>query len=68
MTEELVRRVTNTDRRERFKWIDPEGIRAFINSTKLLPLHKHAPMDLDVTNLSPEGAAQRILEHVHGFE
>jgi hypothetical protein len=64
----LLGRVDNVDRRERLKTIDPVGVRALIESTRLVDVEPYAPLDLDVTELSPEDAASRILDHVNTFE
>lgn len=67
-TDELIRRVPNADRQERLKWIDPDGVRAFVSATQLLPLHPYSPLEIDVTTLSPMAAAQRILDHVRSLD
>jgi hypothetical protein len=66
-TEVLLGRVDNADRRERLKSIDPVGVRALIDSTRLIDVRPHTALDLDVTNLSPTDAAARILDHVNTF-
>jgi len=66
-TEELLRRVANADRRERLKWIDPDGVRSYVGATQLISLGEHAPIDIDVTYLSPVEGARQILRHVQGF-
>lgn len=57
--EELARRIGSDDRRARMKWIDPEGLRAWLPGQRLLD----APdaFDLDVTSMTPEEAADAIL-------
>ena len=52
------------DRQERQKWIDPDAIRAFVDSAELLRPDHPGSMDIDVTMRSPEHAADRILEHI----
>jgi hypothetical protein len=62
--DELLRRVTGADRRERFKWIDPGAVERFVTSRALLAVDSDAPLTLDVTKLSPDQAAHRILDHI----
>jgi hypothetical protein len=62
--EELIRRVTNADRRERSKWIDPDGVRALVSSTSLLSLDEYDPIEIDVTGVPPEESAWQVLQHV----
>lgn len=62
--EALLRRVDNDDRRQRMKSIDPAGVRALIDSTRLLDVAGHDPIELDTTHLSPDDAAASILDHI----
>jgi hypothetical protein len=63
-SDELVRRVGNPDRRERRKTIDPVGVRALAESTRLIGVEPHQALDIDTTTLAPSDAAARILDHV----
>jgi hypothetical protein len=67
-TDELVRRVPRADRHTNRKWIDPEGVRDFVESTELLVINHPLVMDLDVTSTSPEIAATRILDYAGTVE
>ena len=64
-TDELARRIVNPERAERLKWIDPEGLRSYVTTHQLVTIdqHPHA-LELDVTNLKPNDAAQTILGHI----
>jgi hypothetical protein len=64
--DEILRRVTGADRRARLKWVNSKAVEHFVTSRALLPVDSHAPFTLDVTNLSPDQAAQRILDHLRG--
>jgi hypothetical protein len=60
---ELARRVVSSERRERMKVIDPEAAEALASTSRVfVPPDPH--LDLDVTWLSPERAAARILEEL----
>ena len=67
-TDELVRRVPRPDRRTRRKWIDPGGVRDFVETTDLLVIDHPLVMDLDVTAIPPTMAATRILDHANTVE
>lgn len=67
-TEVLLGRVGNPDRRERRKAIDPRGVRRLIEATRLLDVSEHHSLDVDTTNLAPDDAAARILEHVDALD
>jgi hypothetical protein len=67
-TDELVRRVPRPDRRMRRKWIDPGGVRDFVETTDLLVIDHPLVMDLDVTAIPPTMAARRILDHANTVE
>ena len=62
--DELLRRVPQPDRRARLKWIDADTVRAFVESRALLTVHHPALLELDVTSISPDEAAARILTHL----
>lgn len=60
---ELARRVVSAERRESLKAIDPEAAEALASTARVfVPPDPH--LDLDVTWLSPERAAARILEEL----
>jgi shikimate kinase len=60
---ELARRVVSAERRESLKAIDPEAAEALASTAQVfVPPDPH--LDLDVTWLSPERAAARILEEL----
>jgi hypothetical protein len=62
--EELARRVVAPSRSERMKWVDADGLRAFVARLDLVDVsvHPHA-LDLDVTTLSAADAAEAILDY-----
>jgi dephospho-CoA kinase len=60
---ELARRVVSAERRERLKAIDPEAAQTLASTSQVfVPPDRH--LELDVTWLSPERAAARILEEL----
>ena len=61
--EELARRVVSPERKHRLKWVDSEGVQAVARSRALIPLPYPHALDLDITDLGPDVAARRILEH-----
>ena len=67
-TEVLLQRVANPDRRERRKSIDPVSVRALIESTRLVGTAPHPSLEVDTTDLAPEDAAARILDHVDALD
>jgi hypothetical protein len=67
-TDELIRRVPSPERRERLKWVDPDGVRAFVESNELLVIDDPAALDLDVTSLPAADTAARILDHVRALD
>lgn len=64
-TDELARRIVTSERAERLKWIDPEGLRSYVATHQLVEVdhHPHA-LELNVTTLSPDEAAATILRHI----
>jgi hypothetical protein len=65
--EELARRVVSPERRERLKYVDAEGVRHLATTAEVLsPQVPH--LALDITHLSPDQAAARILDHAQGLE
>jgi hypothetical protein len=61
--EEHVRRVTRPERRERMKSVDARDARTKHDFELFQPRHPHT-LTLEVTHLSAEESAWRILEHV----
>ena len=62
--DELARRIVSPERRERMKWVDAEGLRAFLARVELIDVDDERLLDLDVTNLAPDAAADAILDHL----
>jgi hypothetical protein len=58
----LLARVPSSERHERHKWIDPEAVGHFIDSSDIIDLSRHHPFDVDTTTTSPEESAKRILD------
>lgn len=63
--DELRRRVAAPGRSDRHKWIDPDGVHEYTQRRVLL--RPDGVFDLDVTELSPDDSASRILEHLAGL-
>jgi hypothetical protein len=61
--EELLRRVTGPARRDRRKITDPALLERLLDTTPLLTPAGPSTLTLDVTHLSPDAAAGRILGH-----
>jgi hypothetical protein len=59
--DEHLKRVTNLSRRERLKSIDPNEV---FDETSLLKIEHRNLLELDVSELSADDAAKKILEHV----
>ncbi|RTK92345.1 MAG: hypothetical protein EKK61_05065 [Rickettsiales bacterium] len=59
--QEHLRRVTQTDRKNRLKTIDPQ---CAYDKTPLLSYTHHNLLELDISNLKPEEVACSIMEHV----
>jgi len=62
--QELLKRVVNEDRNHRMKMICAKTAESFCDHEKILAVQHKNMLDLDVTNLSAQGAAKNILEHV----
>lgn len=60
---ELLRRVVDPARRTRHKLTDPGQLTHLLDSAGLLTPAAERTLNLDVTDLSPEAAAQRIIAH-----
>ncbi len=62
--EEHLRRIVNPSRRDRWKSIDPHHVD---DETPLLAIaHPHV-LELDVTDISPENAAEKIMNHAKKY-
>lgn len=61
--EELARRVTNPRRRERLKMSDADRLREMAATSSIVTTDHPNTLKLDVTNLTPDVAAARILNH-----
>ena len=62
--DEHLRRVTNISRRDRWKSIDPQDV---YDETPLLSISHRNLLELNVSNLSVEGAAEAVMSHVKSF-
>jgi len=58
---ELERRIVNPDRRRAMKWVDGNGIRRYVDSTKLFDVRPYGGLHLDTTTLAPQDAVAKIL-------
>ena len=58
--EEVIRRIPNADRAARMKLVDPERARTLMASRLVVPAWPEL-VDLDITGLSPEEAAMRVI-------
>ena len=63
---EHLRRVPNVDRAARHKWIDPDGVQAFLIRKRLLRAGL-GQLDIDVTDLAPVQAADVILRPLDSY-
>lgn len=64
--DELARRATNPDRRERMKWVDAAAISAFAANVTMLRVPSADAVDIDTTTRPPAESAALILEHLLG--
>ncbi|HKY16308.1 MAG TPA: hypothetical protein VJM33_15380 [Microthrixaceae bacterium] len=63
-TEELLRRVDRPERSARHKWVDPDGVRAFVENSEVIDItHPHL-LDIDVSQMAAHDAATLILDHI----
>ncbi|MGI4775643.1 MAG: hypothetical protein ACRYE9_01740 [Janthinobacterium lividum] len=62
--EEHLRRVTDLERRDRWKSIDPQEV---YNPMPLLNIDDSNLLELEVSNLSPQEAASKIIEHIRSL-
>jgi hypothetical protein len=65
-TDELLRRVPLPDRRALMKWIDPDGVRAFLE--RRAPLVPSGSLALDTTSRSPVDSARLVLDHLDDLD
>ena len=63
-TEENIKRIQNEERRDRFKSIDKEEA---YSKDQLINIQHPNLLEFDVSNLSPEKVAEKILYHVQGI-
>ena len=61
--DELARRVTSPERRDRLKWMDADGLRRLATTRRLVDVPNDA-LDLDVTTVPAAVTAQHILDHL----
>ena len=66
--DEILRRVTNADRHERLKWIDPGAVGAFIDEHQLIEVDGHPLLQVDVTARPPDDTARLILAHIDSLD
>ena len=62
--DDLARRVANVDRRDRQKWIDPVGLREYVDSHSLVDVADLDPVSIDTAVTDPDAAAALILERL----
>jgi hypothetical protein len=63
-TAALTARVANIDRRERQKWIDPVGLRDYVDSHSLVDVADLDPVSIDTDVTDPAAAVAIILERL----
>lgn len=61
--DELSRRVVSPERRDRLKMVDADGVREMAQQRALISLAHPNALELDITDVPPEHAARRILDH-----
>ena len=62
--EEHLKRLTNPERRKRWKSIDPQEAE---DNGPLLSISHHNVIELEISNLSPQAAAKHIMNHINGL-
>lgn len=65
--DELSRRIVSQDRRERLKWLDPEGVRQLATARRLIDVAFPHALDLDVTTIPAAKAAEAVLGHIESI-
>lgn len=63
--QEHLKRLTKPERRQRWKSIDPNDAE---DNGSLLSINHPNLLSLDISNLTPEVVANKIIEHVHGLK
>lgn len=58
--DELLTRIPSPERAARHKWSDPDAVRAFVTTNRLVGAMGHAPVDIDTTAQSPAESARAI--------
>ncbi len=66
-TDELCRRVTSLERRERLKLVDPAVVRELARTKPPLMPDDQDVLTVDVTGTGPDETAQAILKHTRGL-
>ena len=66
-TDELARRIVSPERKVRLKWIDADGLRSYVATKTLVEVTDATALDLDVTEVAPDAAADRILQHLESL-
>jgi hypothetical protein len=61
----LVQRVPNPERAGLRKWIDPDGVRALVETRELIV--PDGSLHLDTTTVSPTEAARQIVDHIEAL-
>lgn len=61
--DELARRITSPERRQRLKWMDPDGVRRLVSSHRLVDI-PDAGLTLDVTTVPAAATAECILDQL----
>jgi chloramphenicol 3-O-phosphotransferase len=64
--EVLLSRVSAPDRLTRHKWVDPDGVRRYVDENDMIDLSTYDPFELDTTSRTPEESAAAILAHIVG--
>jgi hypothetical protein len=67
-TDELCRRVTSLERRERLKLIEPATVRELARTKPVLMPHDQDVLTFDVTGAGPDETAKAILNHARAFK
>ena len=62
--EALTARVANVDRRERRKWIDPAGLREYVDSHSLVDVTDLDPVSIDTGATDPTAAVAIIMDRL----
>ena len=60
----LTARVTNSDRRDRLKWINPSSVGEFVRTHRLIDVSDLGPLTINTSSTEPDDAALLILERL----